>query len=269
MSDDRIDAALRAHADLGLDPAGDRPIADAVLLRRRAPGAAVRRSRLPRLLTPVAAGFAALALTAVAAAAIGVWNPSLGDDRRGHPTSGTSDVPAEQLERFGVLRRPANATDRDARTAAALRYLNGRFEGVRVDRIRAVQPAPGGRRYLVVPVERSDSGVADALCLYAVDREGGGIGCWSTAQVLDGRAQLVALRGAPETGPAGGDPAGLRPDATRATVIGLVPDGVATVLTADGRRAGVHDNVFALSTARPDGAATTWLDAKGNVVPRR
>lgn len=159
---DPIDDALRAHADLGLDPNRETTIVDAVMRRRDAPQPVTPVRRRPAVV--LAGTLAAISLAGVAAAATGLWNPSLGDDQRGRPTASQSEVPGEQLDRLSILRRPANATDRDATTESALRFLNSRYEGVRTQRIRAAQPAPAGQRYLLVPVERSD-GITDALCL--------------------------------------------------------------------------------------------------------
>jgi hypothetical protein len=255
-----VDAALLAHADLGLRPDAEHAILDAV--SRRVGGRRRRRRLAAGRLSPVFAVLGTLVVAAGAAAATGLWNPSLGDDDRGRPSASASEVPAEQLERFSILRRPAAAADRDAVTEGALRYLNGRFAGVRTERIRAARPSGSPQRLLVVPVERSDTGIRDALCLYAVEGEGGGIGCWSTSQVLAGQATLTLLppsdrRGSPA------DPDSLRPGAAGAVVIGVAPDGVATVAATDGTRAPVRDNVFAIASR---GGGVTWLSPDGDVV---
>jgi hypothetical protein len=264
--DDAIDSALRAHADLGLNLDGKPAIVDAV--SRRIAG--TRSPRFTRRWTTVLiAAAATLSAAAAAAAATGVWSPSLGDDHRGHPTAATSDVPASQLQHFGVLRRPADNTDRDALTQRALRDLDARFEGVHTQRIRAVHDTAEARRYLIVPVERSDSGAQDALCLYSVDHEGGGISCWSMQQVLDGQAVLNALPATQDTRPrTATDPESLRPTTLGATAIGLVPDGVDTVVSSDGASTEVHDNVYVLTTQAPGRVSVTWRDSHGREIPQ-
>lgn len=269
--DEPIDAALRAHADLGLDPNEKPVIVDPVGGRVTGARAGIfKRRRWPALVS----GLAALSVAGVAAAATGLWSPPLGDDQRGHPSASTSEVPASQLQHLAILRRPADGADRDAITQSALRYLNDRFQGVRTASIRAAHGSASGQRILIIPVERSGSGIRDALCLYSVEREGGGIGCWTTQQILHGEAVLIALPASTSSEPQRlDDPQSLRPDAAGARVIGLVPDGVATVTTTAGARASVEDNVFNLTVngLRADQIADqiTWLNASGQVVPRR
>lgn len=261
-------AELRAHADLGLEPGGER----AMLARLRTrldngAGAHGRDRRWP--LRPRRAGLLAaitglLVAGGVATAATGVWNPPLGDDDRGRATASPTDIPADQLRRFGVLRRAATATDRDAATLKALRYLNAGFQGVRTERIRAPQGQPAGR-YLIVPVQRwAATGAANALCLFTRDSEGGGIGCWTTAQILSGEAIVLALTASRTVGNSlGGDGDG--------TLIGLVPDGV-TAVSADGgnTRVEAHDNVFVVPMRGNAGSPPNpiWFDADGNEVPQ-
>ena len=266
--DDPIDRALRAHADLGLDLDRGPAIVDAV--GRRVAGTRSGSPGVARRLTTVIVGAAVTVSAAgAAAAATGLWSPSLGDDHRGHPTVATSDVPAKQLQHFGVLRRPADDTDRDAITQGALRELDTSFQGVRTQRIRAVHGRAADRRYLIVPVERSGSGAQDALCLYAVDEEGGGVSCWSTQQLLHGAAVLVALPSTAHARPrSASDPQSLRPTTAGAVAIGLVPDGVETVVSSTGERAEVHDNAYTLTTEAPGRTSVTWLDSHGREVPQ-
>lgn len=266
LHDDATNRALRTHADLGLDPDGEATITNALIGR----GDHRRRARTsPRWRAVLIGAAATVSVVGVAAAATGLWNPSLGDDQRGHPSAASTDVPAVQLDRFGVLRRAADATDRDATTEHALRYLDSRFEGVRTQRIRAVHGLAPDRRVLIVPVKRSNDGTADALCLYAVDGEGGGIGCWSTEQALSGQAVLRAVPGVQDNATrSANDLQSLRPSPSGATTIGLVPDGVA-VVAADGVRADVTDNAYVLPALAPSAASVTWLDRRGEVIPRR
>ncbi len=266
--DDPIDSALRAHADLGLDLDGEPAIVEAA--SRRVAGTRSGSPRVARRFTTVIVGAAVtVSVAGAAAAATGLWSPSLGDDHRGHPTVATSDVPEEQLQRFEVLRRPADDTDRDAITQRALRELDTSFQGVRTQRIRAVHGGPAGRRYLIVPVERTESGVEDALCLYTVDEEGGGVSCWSTQQILHGEAVLDALAANRDARPrSASDPQSLRPTTAGAVAIGLVPDGVETVVSSTGERAEVHENAYELTTKAPGRTLVAWLDSHGREVPQ-
>src|SRR5688500_10995749 len=98
--------------------------------------AAERLGRPRRLRAPLAIAFGVLALGGAGAAAPDFWQPQLGDDRRGHPTASSSDVPAEQLERFGVLRREPTAGDRGQPVRSALTYLAPDFDGIRTEGVR-------------------------------------------------------------------------------------------------------------------------------------
>jgi len=207
---------------------------------------------------------------AAVSAATGLWNPPLGNDDAGHASRGSSDVPADQLASFEVLRRAATDADRDAAAANALRYLDDAFIGVRVERIRAPAGAPSDR-YLIVPVERSElAGVDDALCLFAADPSaaGGGVGCWSSAEIQRGHAALIELPTASSTSPTAGDLDSLRPSTANAAVVGLVPDGVARVRLGPASAA-VNDNFFSLPL--PAGASATdvvWEDADGAAIAK-
>jgi len=259
-------AELQAHADLGLEPNGE----DAMVGRLRerlASGVPAQPIHRRGLLRPSRAGVLAsltglLVAGGVATAATGVWNPPLGDSNRGHPTASSTDVPADQLQRFGVLRRLATAADRDAATLKSLSYLNARFEGVRTDRIRAPEGLPADQ-YLIVPIQRwTATGITDALCLFATDNDGGGTGCWNTTQILAGKAIMLALSPSHTDGSA--------ISAGRGTLIGLVPDGVTAISAGVGQaRVAVHDNVFVAPITGNAGAPPnpTWFDADGNEVP--
>ncbi|MEO8969349.1 MAG: hypothetical protein ABI427_17660 [Solirubrobacteraceae bacterium] len=239
----------------------------------------------------------ALGLAGVAAGATGLWNPQLGDARRGQPTSSASQPPAEQLARFGVLRRASTDADRGAETQYALKLLDPSFHGVRSAYVRLVGTEANGGGYVLIPVQSyTPAGVnapasTDALCLFARDPvDGGGGSCSTTQQILQGRA--VDIMPTPAPGPVGSlrhradgssyfQPNGRIRMIVGAVTIGLVPDGVAQVrltnsygtVTAD-----VHDNFY--DTALPNGAAgsaphpvggpltTQWLASDGHVVPR-
>lgn len=256
---------LRALADLGLAPDAQQPMTERVIARVTAPRPHRARRRLavtPRRLnlSALAATMGVLAVGATATAAVGLWDPPLGENQPTQATAGSSEVPAEQLDRFGVLRRDATAEDRDAATRNALRYLSDKYQGVRTDRIRA--PAAG---LVLVPVEEAvATGDRDALCLFATDNAGGGVGCWSTQDVLAGRAVLIAL---PEqtAAPTSTTAASLRPTAEGGTVTGLVPDGVTTV-ELNGRRAAVTDNAFTLPLTNAPTSAIIWRDQTGSEV---
>ncbi|MEV4418355.1 RNA polymerase sigma factor [Patulibacter sp. NPDC049589] len=284
---------VRALRDLGLDldAAVEASRLDRVtaIVRRQserpAPGSLGRMVRIPGRSSRrlwVAATLTGLVAAGGAAAATGLWSPSLGDDDRGRPSASASDVPADQLAAFAVLRRPATDADRGAAARAALRYVGGRFSGVRTDRVRAPAGAPGT---VLVPVARSSTGAADALCLFAPDRAagGGGISCWTTRQIREGHGSLVAVRlvtrdavggqerpadGAGGTDRATAEGAGAQPAVAGGRRIGLVPDGVAAVRGDDGTTAPVRDNAYVLEL--PAGAAVdapvTLLDDTGRRV---
>lgn len=260
---------------------------------RAADRRATRRRRL-RLSGITVVG--ALAIGGVATAATGVWSPQVGDDRRGRPTISGSSVPQEQLDRFEVLRRPADDADRGVQTRYALKFLSPKFQGVRTDSVRLLEAgAPGDDvtgAEILVPVERRD-GIDDALCLFTVDpADGGGVSCWSTAQILSGKAiggmakmdqpapgsaeakaRAKAFRRAARRARARGETSVQMPFRDRtleARISGLVPDGVARVVWTKGDRvesAEVRNNFFRVAIKRPDGAAAepstlTWFDAE-------
>lgn len=262
----------------------------------RAQAAAPARPRRRRLRAGLLA-FGAIAVTGTALAVTGAWNPQVGNDRRGHPTISGSAVPGDQLAHFGVLRRPATDADRGAKVRYALRYLDARsFAGVRTDAVRLVSTEGNG--YVLIPTEEATLGGEAAaagappdnsLCLFAIDStDGGGLGCWSTEQILAGRALLFSMKMAPLTaaeraamqkaakeahGKAFSVP-GVRPRTTgEATIAGLVPDGVAAVEAGAARvRVPVANNFFAAHVTEGGvGSApyVRWLDGDGkDVTPR-
>jgi hypothetical protein len=268
---------------------------------RRAEAAAPARLRRRRRLRAGLLAVGAVVATGSALAATGAWNPQVGDDRRGHPTISGSAVPDDQLAHFGVLRRPATDADHGPKVQYALRYLDARsFAGVRTDSVRLLSTA--GRGYVLIPTEEATLGGAaaaagaprdDALCLFAIDKDGGGLSCWSTEQILAGRAILISATLAPLSaaeraaiqraskeahGKAFAVP-GVRPRTTGETFAGLVPDGVAAVEIGIGTgpaRVSVADNFFvAHIDIDPDGPAigtplVRWFDAAGrDITPGR
>ncbi|MEV4422244.1 hypothetical protein AB0L40_20045 [Patulibacter sp. NPDC049589] len=140
----------------------------------------------------------------IATAATGVWSPQLGDARRGSPTASATGVPDEQLARLAVLRRPATAGDHGAEVRRALTFISPQgIRGIRTDAVRLLAPAPAGARTagaeVLIPAQRAN-GISDALCLFTVDpTEGGGVGCYSTRQVLEGQAVGSMQRNATPT----------------------------------------------------------------------
>lgn len=129
--------------------------------------------------------------TGSALAATGIWRRQVGDEHRGKPTISASSVPAAQAAHFGILRREPNAADHGEKVRYALRYLDGRsFRGVRTDAVRLLSAAGSG--YVLVPSTRA-AGKDDALCLFAIDpADGGGLSCWTTAEILGHKSVLFA-----------------------------------------------------------------------------
>ncbi len=242
------------------------------------------------------ARFAALAVAAIlaiagaAVAATAIWQPQLGDDRRGHPTASGSAPPADQLEHLGVLRRDQTDADRGAQSRYALSFQDPSLKGIRTAYVRLLGTRPDGRGYVLIPVA-SWQGIRDALCLWDQDVEGGGQSCFSTEQIRDGRATMLAIAIPPELRRprhpikigADGLPKNVPPPPMPVGGVrysGLVPDGVASVELRNAygaARARVHDNFFASGVAfnpadpnrrvQPgDTPAIRWLDADGNDV---
>ena len=265
---------------------------------RRAEAAAPAPRRPRRRLRAGLLAFAIVAVTGTALAATGAWSPQVGDDHRGHPTISGSPVPDDQLAHFGVLRRPATDADNGAEVQYALRYLDARsFGGVRTGAVRLLSTA--GRGYVLIPTQEATLGGAaaaagaprdDALCLFAIDTDGGGLGCWTTEQILVGKAMSISMAMAPLTaaeraaiqkaakeahGKAFSVP-GVRPRSTGdESIAGLVPDGVAAVEVGVGAapvRVPAADNFFVAHVRiDPDAAATggplvRWFDADGKDI---
>jgi hypothetical protein len=234
--------------------------------------AGYRRARRLRLLALVAVAVALLAGAALAAS--GVWSPQLGNPKYGRPTVGKSSPPADQLRALGVLRRPQQAADRGPPARYALRFLGPNSHGVRLAYVRLLARGPGGRGFVLVPIERYDPGPpptpafkrafapkSNALCVFAQASDGGGKDCYSTADLLAGRAS---------TGSIGRE------------TYGLVPDGVAAVrlefVTGQTLTVPVRGNFYVTDSPRerrhaahsPAAAveAEIWLDANGRPLKR-
>lgn len=236
--------------------------------------AATRYRRGHRLRLFALAAVAVALLAGAALAATGVWTPELGNPKYGKPTVGNSVPPSDQLRVLRVLRRPQTAADRGAQTRYALRFLGPNSRGVRLAYVRLLALGAGGRGFVLVPVERYDPGPAptpawrqafaqkdDALCVFAQARDGGGKACYSTRDVLSGRASSGSIG--------------------RETY-GLVPDGVASVrlefATGQTLVVKVKDNFFVTGSpperkgARHSPAARvtaeTWLDENERPLSR-
>ena len=246
---------------------------------RHAAAPARRRTRVARdgRLWMVAPALAATFVAVAVAVAAVAWRPLLGDSgRRGHPTVSASGLPAAQRKLLGVERRAQTAADRTPAVRAQLRLLvRSANRGVRTNAIRVLETLPGGAVAFLVP-ERSFGdivagahapAIANALCvLYPspprapgspVAPSGSAQECWSTAQLRAGTA-IAIVRGAGDF-----------------HVIGLVPDGVASVAVRrrDGTYATVRvrNNFFDLAETTPPylapvGRSDRWSDAAGRAI---
>ncbi len=209
-------------------------------------------------------------ITPPALAATGVWRPELGDGRTPAPEIAEDAPPPDQLAALGVLRRPQNDADRGVASRYALKFVSSpAVQGVRTDSIRLLSSADRG--IVLVPVRRykrqpppipadappevrkllDPPPIDDALCIFQIDVDGAGTGCYSTADVREGRVWMALGRRA----------------------LWLVPDGVASVRSEyeDGQSvdAPVRGNaaVFAVPGKQQIMAQrTTFLDAAGKPV---
>jgi hypothetical protein len=200
-----------------------------------------RRRRVP--LTPLFA----LAAVAVTIAIVLLALPK--DSSTDVPVIDPVNPPAEQLSRYGVLRRSPTPADRDA-----LRTLTSQMapEDIPDVRERYVRAVGSGLILYSLPYAIGNAAIltGDArenpLCLYAVSDAWD---CWNEDQLEAGASFAAGARR-----------------------IGLVPDGVAsvTVRAGDGRdySGRVHDNVYVIAVPRRQGVAqnvrgVTWRDANG------
>jgi hypothetical protein len=259
---DRFGAQLAmAAADLALARQGDFRVrlgaqlavaADELAAARRGAArgdrAAGRRRRLPWLTRPIAVGLALTALGGTALAAVAIWTPLLGNQQYGYnPGASTSAPPQDELNALAVLRRPQTDADRGALSQAALTYVNDYTTGVRTAYVRLLATV-GDEAFVLVPVQQRVGGTApgavstppieNALCVYAINSEGPAdirSGCWSLADVVNGRAHF----------------------AVEGEFVGLAPDGAATATTTFGTgsslSAPVVQNFFAISLPAASG----------------
>ena len=243
------------------------------LAPRRSSPAPPSRRRASRVVVagPARAAVALLTVSVVgvAAATTGLWNPPLGDAKRGHPTVASSDVPADQLQNFGVLRRPADSLDRDTLTRRALRDLDGGLEGVRTQRIRtgssgaqrqAVPDRPGREIGLAhqgrpLPLQRRPGGRRHRLLEHATD---------------SGRPSRARRATRDERSPTNRHrPAVTAPQRHQTPPRSdWSPTVSASISTTTGARVEVHDNVFVFSTDAPLAGAITWHDSSGTTVSK-
>jgi hypothetical protein len=158
-----------------------------------------------------------------------------------------------------VLRRDAVDADRGVQSRYALRFLDPGLQGVRTESVRLVGAHDGEGGYVLVPVA-GDHGKPDSLCLFARDTDGGGLSCWTTGEILAGKAVMGMGPGPGPGAPPPGAPVITTPNGTHAvrggplspgpiTTFGIVPDGVAQVrlhnaagsITVPGWQAFIHD----------------------------
>lgn len=236
------------------------------------------------------AGIALLVLLGVAApatAATGLWSPPVGDDNRGRPTISATGVPNEQRETLEVLRRPQNVTDRSPEVRKALTFLDSKFEGLRTRDVRVLSPGGPHRGVILIPAQRVKSGkIDDALCLYGIDTEGGGVSCWNIDQVRAGEASLITIeegpeqqrrheaavrecaRRAPNNG-RGGFSCQTPSGASTTVYDGLVPDDIATVTASAGTTsstAKVNGNYFHLKIDAAAAPTLRFRDENGKDI---
>jgi hypothetical protein len=176
----------------------------------------------------------ALAVAGPAVAITQPWRPILGRPALHDTPLSTSNtpVPRDATAILGVLRRPQSTYDRSPTTEKLLRGAGQEFAGVRLPSVRLVTLARGHDALVIsaasvgLPAE-GETDIADPLCLEWSD--GGTCGSLSTLQTHG-----IVVSGGPQ-------------------VLGLVPDGVATVALnfAGGKTlsAAVHDNTFYLASA--------------------
>src|SRR5665213_1992640 len=167
--------------------------------------------------------------------------------RHGVRCGGGLDAAARQPAiRLQPGRRDECAAARGALSAAALTYINNYTRGVRTAYVRLLASV-GSEAFVLVPVEERDAtdatggvpsqsaALQNALCLYLSDSSPvfTHVGCWSLAEVADGRAKATF----------------------NGQLFGLAPDGVSAVTlsspTSPSLSASVSGNFFTL-TLPPD-----------------
>lgn len=243
-----------------------------------------RSARTRAVRVSLAAGGAVLALGGVALAArvAGVWQPTAAELNGAKLNISAQSPPPEQVEQFGVLRRPQRSADRNAVVLKALERSTS-LRGVRTSYVRLLHSDPHGLDIVLIPVDRyhvqlpldrthhdpsnpywpfkAKPDKPDALCLYSqqpirvlpTPSSSWSASCASTREILAGR------------GPGG--------VGNVRSPYGLVPDNVHTIHIA--RKNGppinlpVHDNFYFSTLHHPGtfGATyTSWLDANGRSV---
>src|SRR4051794_30089378 len=209
-------------------------------------------------------------ITPPALAATGVWRPQLGDGKGPAPEIATDQPPPDQLAMLSVLRRPQTDADRGVASQYALKFVDSpSIKGVRTDSIRLLAQSEQDRGIVLVPVARyapqplpklpadtppevlkaiNRPAIDNALCLYQLDIDGGGVACRSTADIREGRAWMML---------------GHRS-------FWLVPDGVATVRSEFAGHApidtAVQGNTALFTAPAVEARRTTFLDAHGKAV---
>lgn len=241
-----------------------------------APTSVRRRGRFSRRTSVSIFATVGVLLGGTALAATTPWSPTLGDERRGHPSTATSPIPADQTAALGALRRPQNDEDRGPRVQAMLRILPAEdTAGVHLDSVRLLTSAPQGATFLFA-AERTGTAQPgypsdvqhDVLCFVSSEEHhrvnGTSVGpdygthCGPASEIAAGRM----IRGALWAGKLG--------------VAGLVPDGVTRVevpLTGGPTiTAKVVNNAFLIDTDAPRGTFDRnnirMLDSDGTAIPR-
>ncbi|HEY4093954.1 MAG TPA: hypothetical protein VGM33_00490 [Baekduia sp.] len=222
------------------------------------------------------AACATLTVAGTAAAATGVWSPTLGGgDGQDAPQPAATPVPGDEQAMLGVLRRPQTSMDRGPEVQAQLQLLVGSEDrGIRLDGVRRLGTGPGGDTAIVlIPKESfgetspaaTKAPTTDALCVSypnpapkVIGRRSSASSCWSLKQILSGGAVGVA------------------PVDQGYSYYGLVPDNVTKVVARrrDGSTAAadVHDNFFDLRSTSGDLADAVpvgrprWLDGAGRDI---
>ena len=145
-----------------------------------------------------------LTASAGAAAASSLWLLTVGNpDGGANPGLSSTSPPDAQLDALAVLRRPQTEADRAPDVQTDLEDINEFTKGVRSSFVRELESTATGPVVLVPVAHRDPSpagaagtpghdSIADALCVYYPVPGAGTLGaapaCWSTAQVLAGRA---------------------------------------------------------------------------------
>jgi hypothetical protein len=230
---------------------------------------AVRRNRRHRSSRIGGVALAAVLCSGTALAATSQWNP-FASGSADAPTIATTATPSSQTATLGVLRRGQTDADRSPAITSTISRLRAHdVAGVHADGVRLLTTDADGVTF-VVPVARAGSDGTparhDLLCLVQATPAHGVAGrqvdagtAYRCGDIADVRAGKL-ISGAQYGG--------------RLQLIGLVPDGVATVEVPmyDGPAitAKVTDNSFQVDETNVQGIfdrdAIRWLDAQGQPV---